>query len=173
VGIQGLWPTLLDFFANGVGTLEEIEGLSPEAEQLADQLDKHIVQLKMRLEMPDPDRISKFWDHLGSLWGLFTSRLRGGRPGKDGPAGDGRGESRDSLSSSSSGVPHLRASGDQGSTEAALREENRVLRAELLREREERQKLRNYIRAHSPHFGVSSREPTPGSVEPPSAPGDA
>jgi len=88
---MGLWPTLLDFFANGVGALETVERISPEAESLADQLDDHIVQLKMRPEMPDPDRIRKFWDHLGPLRGLFTPRLKGGGPGKDDLARGGRG----------------------------------------------------------------------------------
>jgi len=91
VGMQDLWPTLLDFFANGVGALDTLEKLSPEAEDLAAQLDNHIVQLKMRPEIPNPDRIRRFWDHLRPLRDLFTPRLKGGVSGKDEPAGFGGG----------------------------------------------------------------------------------
>jgi len=167
-----MWPTLLDFFANGVGALDSFERLSPEAEDLVAQLDDHIVQLKMRPEVPDPERIRKFWDHLRPLRDLLTPRLRGGVSDRDEPAGGWVG-SRDSLSSSSSAVPPLSASSDQGGMVAALREENRVLRAELLKEKGEREKLRNYIRAHSPHFGASAGGPSSVAGGATSAPGSA
>jgi len=83
--IMRLWPTLLDFFANGVGVLEETGSLSPEAVKLAVQLDDHILELGKRPELPDPDRIRRFWDHLGPLRKLFTPCLRGGGPGGDDP----------------------------------------------------------------------------------------
>jgi len=85
----GLWPTLLDFFANGMGVLEESGGLLLEVENLADQLDGHILELRRRPELPDPNRIRKFWDHMGPLRKLFTLRLRGGVSGGDGSAKSG------------------------------------------------------------------------------------
>jgi len=71
------------------------------------------------------------------------------------------------------GGASLSASGDQGSVAAALREENHLLRTEQLREKKERQKLRNYTRAHSPHFGAPVGGPTSVVAGPSSALGTA
>jgi len=50
---------------------------------------------------------------------------------------------------------------------ALLREKNELLRLELLKQKEEREKLRNYVRAHSPYFGAPISGLASGGKPPP------